>query len=549
MRTRFVVVLPLLALLICVGCTTEEPPSEMQRLLAKYKTVRLTADLSDLSEEQREAIGLLIEAADEMDKLFWVQAYGSKEALANKLQNDPDAWRFAEINYGPWDRLDDNRPFVEGVQPKRPGANIYAGDATKEEFEAAMAAAEDGGEAFRDPYTCIRRDMEEFQLIPLPYSRCYRGPLLAAQTKLLEAATLVEDPGFKRYLELRSDALMSNNYRPSDMAWMDMKDNRIDVVIGPIENYEDAWYGYKTAFEAYVLIKDMAWSERLAKYVAMLPGLQRGLPVPEEYKRETPGSDSDLNAYDVIYYAGDCNAGSKTIAINLPNDEVVQLEKGTRRLQLKNAMQAKFDHILLPIVEELIAEDQQEYVDFAAFFGNTMFHEVAHGLGIKSTLDGSGTVRASLKDLAGIMEEGKADVLGLYMVTQLDPQGELETSLQSHYVTFLSSIFRSIRFGASSSHGKANMIRFNFFAEHGAFTRDESSGRYRVDMEKMRAATDALSEKILRFQGDGDYEGVRRFIEERAVISEQLQADLDRLDSAGIPVDIIFEQGKEVLGL
>ena len=548
MRTGFAVVLPLFALLACAGCTTEQP-SEMQQLLAKYKTVRLTADLSDLSEMQREAIGLFIEAADEMDDLFWVQAYGSKEALANKLKNDADAWRFAEINYGPWDRLDNNRPFIEGVKPKRPGANIYARDATQEEFEAAMADAEDGGAALRDPYTCIRRDMDDSHLVAVPYSRCYRKPLQTAQAKLLEAAFLVEDPGFKRYLELRAEAFMTNDYRPSDMAWMEMKDNRIDLVIGPIENYEDAWYGYKTAFEAYVLIKDLDWSRRLAKYVTLLPDLQRGLPVPEEYKRETPGSDSDLNAYDVVYYAGDCNAGSKTIAINLPNDEVVQLAKGTRRLQLKNAMRAKFDHILLPIVQELIATDQQQSVNFPAFFGNTMFHEVAHGLGIKSTLDGSDTVRAALKDLAGVMEEGKADVLGLYMVTQLEPQGELESSLQSHYVTFLASIFRSIRFGASSSHGKANMIRFSFFAEHGAFSRDDSTGRYRVDMDKMREATNALSEKILRFQGDGDYEGAKRFIEERGVISEQLQADLDRLDSAGIPVDIIFEQGKEVLGL
>ena len=228
-----------------------------------------------------------------------------------------------------------------------------------------------------------------------------------------------------------------------------MKTNTVDVVIGPIETYIDYLFGHKTAAEAYVLLKDKAWSARLARYAALLPGLQRGLPVPEAYKRERPGTDSDLNAYDALYYAGDANAGSKTIAINLPNDEEVQLRKGTRRLQLKNVMRAKFDRILVPIAGELIAEDQRSHIKFDAFFANVMFHEVAHGLGIKRTIDGKGTVRAALKEQASALEEGKADILGLYMVTRLLEQRELTgTTLEDHYVTFLASIFRSIRFGA-----------------------------------------------------------------------------------------------------
>ena len=271
---------------------------------------------------------------------------------------------------------------------------------------------------------------------------------------------------------------------------------------------------------------------------------RRGLPVPDEYKQETPGSDSDLNAYDVIYYAGDCNAGAKTIAINLPNDEEVQLQKGTRRLQLKNAMRAKFEKILIPIGDVLIAESQRRFIDFDAFFENTMFHEVAHGLGIKNTLTGKGTVREALKDKASALEEGKADILGLYMVTKLHEQGELEDAeLLDNYVTFLAGIFRSIRFGASSAHGVANLLRFNFFAETGAFSRDEATGTYRVEMEKMQEAVDALSEKILTLQGDGDYEGVTQFVGEMGKIGEGLQRDLDRLSTAGIAVDVVFEQG------
>ena len=292
----------------------------------------------------------------------------------------------------------------------------------------------------------------------------------------------------------------------------------------------------------------MRRSERLAGYASRRPALQRGLPVPEPYKREKPGTDSDLNAYDAVYYTGQSNAGSKTIAINLPNDERVQLRKGTRRLQLKNAMRAKFDRILVPIGEQMIADDQREHIDFDAFFANVMFHEVAHGLGIKNTLAGTGTVRDALKEQAGALEEGKADILGLYMITRLQQQGELpDVDLDDNYVTFLASIFRSIRFGAGNAHGRANAAELSFLEERGAFTRDSASGRYRVDFPRMRAAVDSMAARILRFQGDGDYAGVTRFMRERATIPAALQQDLDRLGEKGIPVDIVFEQGMDVL--
>jgi hypothetical protein len=233
------------------------------------------------------------------------------------------------------------------------------------------------------------------------------------------------------------EALLNDDYKASDMAWMDMKKNRIDFVVGPIETYEDALYGYRASFEAYVLIKDMEWSKKLEKFASFLPELQKGLPVDAKYKKEMPGGNSDLNAYDVIYYAGDCNSASKTIAINLPNDEEVQLSKGTRRLQLKNVMKAKFEKILTPISNELIDPSQTQYINFDAFFSTVMFHEVAHGLGIKNTINGKGTVRESLKEHASALEEGKADILGLYMITELYKKGELEGKLEDYYVTFL----------------------------------------------------------------------------------------------------------------
>jgi hypothetical protein len=506
-----------------------------------YAPVTLTADLASLSAKEREMVGLFIEAADIMDDLFWQQAYpGDRAALLAGIK-DPAMRRFAEINYGPWDRLAGNAPFVPGVGPKPPGAGFYPHDMTREEFERANLPGS------RSEYTVLRRGAEG-ALEVVPYSQHWREPIGRAAALLERAASLAEDDGLRTYLELRAKALRTDDFRASDMAWLDMKDNRLDVVIGPIETYEDKLFGYKAAFEAYVLVKDMEWSQRLARYAAMLPALQRGLPVPDAYKAETPGTDSDLNAYDVIYYAGDCNAGSKTIAINLPNDEQVQLAKGTRRLQLKNAMRAKFDAIMVPIAAELIAPEQRRHVTFDAFFANTMFHEVAHGLGIKNTVNGRGTVRDALKELGSGIEEGKADVLGLYMVTRLHEQGELTGTLEDYYVTFLAGIFRSVRFGAASAHGQANMLRFNFFADRGAFTRD-ANGHFRVDMAAMRRAVDELSGVLLKLQGDGDYAGVQKFTSELGVIRPQLQADLDRLSNRAIPVDVAFTQGKSVLGL
>ncbi|MHA6249372.1 dipeptidyl-peptidase 3 family protein [Pontibacter sp. CAU 1760] len=513
----------------------------LQQKLDMYTDVRLTADLSHLSAQEKQMIPLLIEAGDMMNKLFWYEAYGKKDSLMSALGSDA-ARRFVEINYGPWDRLSNNEPFIPGVGPKPEGANFYPTDMTKEEFEQANLPDK------ASQYTFLRRNAAG-KLITVPYHVQFEQEVKRATSLLKQAAALAEDAGLKKYLNLRAEALLTDNYQPSDLAWMDMKSNKIDVVIGPIETYEDKLFGYKAAHEAYVLIKDMEWSDKLAKYAAFLPELQRGLPVPAQYRQETPGTDSDLNAYDVVYYAGDSNAGSKTIAINLPNDEEVQLKKGTRRLQLKNAMRAKFDKIMVPIAKELIVEDQQQHVTFDAFFGNTMFHEVAHGLGIKNTINGKGTVREALKEHASALEEGKADILGLYMITQLHGKGEVTGSLEDYYTTFLAGIFRSVRFGAASAHGKANMVRFNFFKENGAFERDAQTGRYRVNYVKMREAMNKLSEKILTLQGNGDYAGVGELLNKQGQISPQLQADLDRLTKANIPVDIVFEQGPSVLGL
>jgi len=550
-----IILLLILAFLLLPACKNDEKKEssemennmngtdhEMEKRIAAYAHFPLTSDLSTLSKDQKLMLTKLIEAARYMDTLFIWQAYGDPKELFS-MDVSPEMMEYIRINYGPWDRLRGNEPFVPGVGPKPAGANFYPRDMSKEEFEAADIPNK------RSQYTLIRRD-EDGNLISVWYHARWKE-LLAKSAKLLEeAAMLAESQSFRTYLLLRAEALLKDDFIPSDRAWLLMDDNLLDIVIGPIETYEDELFGYKAAYEAYVLIKDKEWSKRLQKFAGYLPYLQKTLPVADEYKQEEPGTSAQLNAYDAVFYAGNSNAGSKTIAINLPNDEGLQQEIGSRRLQLKNAMKAKFDKILLPIADVIIDPSQRGNINFDAFFGNTMFHEVAHGLGIKNVLDGSGTVRNALRDLASAIEEGKADILGIYMITKLkEEKGELaDVPLESYYTTFLASIFRSIRFGSASAHGKANLIRFNFFKEMGAFIKGPA-GYYKVNLEKFKEAIDALSARILTLQGDGNYEAVKSFVEKYGHMGDELRNDLKRINEAGIPVDIVFEQGEKVLGL
>ncbi|MCJ0741790.1 dipeptidyl-peptidase 3 family protein [Pedobacter montanisoli] len=504
-----------------------------------YEKVKLTTDLNLLTANERKVLPLLIQAAEIMDNLFWQQAYPQKDSLLATIK-DEKTREFLVINYGPWDRLNGDKPFVSGIGEKPLGGTFYPLNMTKEELEKSDVKDKAG------LYSVIRR--ENGKLVSIPYHTFYATELQKASSLLKQAALLTEDAGFKKYLNLRADALVNDDYTASDYAWLDMKTNGLDIIIGPIENYEDKLFNARASFESYVLVKDKEWSKKLSKYVAMLPELQKGLPVDAKYKKEVPGTDSELNAYDVVYYAGDCNAGSKTIAVNLPNDEKIQQEKGTRRSQLKNAMKAKFDKILVPIAKELIDPEQQQYIKFDSFFANVMFHEVAHGLGIKNTVTGKGTVRSALQEQYSWLEEGKADVLGLYMVTGLLKKGELKGDIKEYYTTYMAGILRSVRFGASSAHGKANMQCFNFFQEKGAFERT-AKGTYRVNFEKFEKAMNDLGNVILTLQGNGDKAAVEKAQKEKGIIKPELQADLDRLSKKGIPVDVVFEQGVDVLGM
>lgn len=512
----------------------------VEERLPIYAKVKLSTDLSKLTDDERQVLPLLIKAAQIMDDLFWKQAYPQKDSLLAAVK-DEKIREFIKINYGPWDRLNNNKPFVAGIGPKPLGSGFYPENMKKEELEKSDVADKLG------LYSMIRRD-EKGKLISIPYSVYFKGELTKAADLLKEAAAVSRQPELSKFLRLRAEALLSDNYTASDYAWMDMTNTGLDIIIGPIENYEDALFNARAAFESYVLVKDKEWSKRLEKYVSMLPELQRGLPVEAAYKKEQPGTSSQLAAFDVVYYAGDGNSGGKTIAVNLPNDEQIQQKKGTRRSQLKNAMRAKFDQIMVPISEELIDQSQRNHLSFDAFFTNVMFHEVAHGLGIKSTVTGKGYVREALQEQYSWLEEGKADILGLYMVSSLLKKGELKGDIKDYYTTFMAGILRSVRFGAGAAHGKANMLCFNYFNSKGAFERTEA-GNYKVNYNKFEFAMNELSNKILTLQGNGDKSVVEKLQKEMAVIHTELQSDLDRLGKKGIPVDVVFEQGIEVLGL
>ena len=538
----------LLATLLLLGACKEakkasdRTTSPYQELADQYAEFPLTTDLSKLTEKEKQMLPLLIEAADQMEAIYWQTAYGDKEQLFEGI-TDSALIKYLSINYGPWDRLDANRPFLETAGPKPLGANFYPQDMTKSEFEALQDPRK------TDWYSIVRRD-EKGALKVIPYHEAYPEQIRKAASLLKQAAQLAEDEGLRNYLTLRSEALLTDDYLKSDLAWMDMKDNTLDIVIGPIETYEDALFGYKASHSGQILVKDKDWSKKLSLYAQYLPKLQENLPVPAAYKKEKANANPDMNAYDVIYYAGDCNAGSKNIAINLPNDPRVHAAKGSRKLQLKNSMQAKFDKMVVPIARLVIDPEQQKHIRFDAFFENTMFHEVAHGLGVKYTLQGNQDVRGALKDNYTSIEEGKADILGLFCITKLAEWGVIQNKdLMDNYVTFIAGIFRSCRFGAASAHGKANMMQFAHFIESGAITRDTDKGYYTIDFEKMKKDIEIIAGEYITLEGDGDYDKASQLIATKGIVSHILQKDLDRIAQAGIPKDIYFQQGLQTLGL
>ena len=521
------------------SCSTQQQESPMKTKVEEYAQVELKSDLvNNLNDKEKELVKIFFQVGEITDDLFWQQTFGDKSQL--DTITDSYAKEFAMIHYGAWDRLDNNKPFLAGYGEKPAVCNYYLHDITAEEFDAFEDANKNSW------YTVIRRN-EDGSLKSVWYHEAYAEEIGRICALLEKAVTLAEDPGLKNYLEKRIEAFKTDDYLESDLAWMDMKDSKIDFVTGPIESYDDKFQETKASYESFILLKDEARSKDLAKFVAMLPALQKELPCAPEYKTFVPGTSSDLNVYDAVYYAGDCNAGSKTIAINLPNDERVHALKGTRRLQLRNSMKAKFDKILMPIGQLIVTPEQQKYLNFDAFFWNVTFHEVAHGLGVKQTINTNESVDAVMGTEKTSWEEAKADILGLFMVTKLIEMGEITNiTAEDAIATYIAGILRSVRFGAASSHGKANMMCFNYMEKAGAFSRD-AKGQYVIDFGKAKEAMNGWAALILQTQGDGNVEFATKYRAENGGITPALQADLDKINGAGIPRDITFIQGADIL--
>ena len=535
------------ACMACTGCkkkaaeAPQQPESPCKAMVEEYAWFDLTSDLvAGLSENEKQLIPIFVRISEIMDDLFWKQTFGDKSLL--DTISDEYAKEFAMIQYGPWNRLDANKPFVSGYGEKRLGCCYYPDDITAEEYEAFENA--DKGSL----YTVLRRD-DEGKLKSVWYHEEYAAEIGEVCRLLDSAAQLAEDPGMKKYLTERKKAFETDDYLASDLAWMDMKNGRLDFVVGPIENYDDNLNNAKASYEAFIVLKDVERSKELAKFVGMLPGLQKELPCDPKYKTFKPGTSSDMNVYDAVYYAGDCNAGSKTIAINLPNDDRVQAKKGTRRLQLRNAMQAKFEKIMMPIGKLIFDEEALQHLKFDAFFWNVTFHEVAHGLGIKETVNGKGSVDEAMKTQRSNWEEAKADILGLFLVCRLIEKGEITNITEEDAITtYIAGLFRSVRFGAGEAHGIANAMCFNYMYAQGAFTRDEN-GVYHIDYAKAKAAMESWAGVILATQGEGDFRFAEKFAKENGVIKPEMQQDIDRINNSGVPRDIRFREGLEVLGL
>lgn len=520
----------------------------LKERLAAFAPTKLDYDDALVTSELKPVLKKLIAAAEVMDELFFVQAWAQNPAyrakLAKAAKKDPalgDALAYYDVMYGPWDRREHHAPFVGSVK-RPPGAGFYPEDMTKEELQEHLKKHPKDKDAFTGYFTVIRRKADR-SLEAVPYSVFYKEKLTQAAKLLVEAADASKDARLQKYLRSRAAAFESNEYRQSDMDWMDLGDGAIEVVIGPYEVYEDTLFGYKAAFEAFVTLRDPKYSDRLAKIVPQIPFLQASLPMKAEDKKLQRGKKVPISVVVELFTAGDTRSGVQTLAFNLPNDEEVRKQKGYKLVLLKNVAEAKFEKILLPIAKKMMAPEQIPLVTFDAFFTNTLTHESAHGLGpgiITVMQDGKPVkidVNKALKDLYSTIEEAKADIVGLYTAPLLIEKGALPKSLAKQvYASYLAGFFRSVRFGASEAHGRANLISFNYLREKGGILFDPASKQYRVDFGKIAEAVKALAADLLELEARGDYAKAKAFIDKYGTMSAEMAEALKRLGD--VPVDI-----------
>jgi len=516
----------------------------VEKQLSKLLPVKIEWNKEILNDGQKKMLRKLIEAAKVMDEIFLMQVSIRNVQIRSDLEisKDPKASlikKYFDINFGPYDRFDKNHPFIN-VPLKPPGATFYPQNMTKDEFIAWLVAHPQSKKMFIDPFTIIVRTKEGLEAIP--YSQYYKEHLQKAADFLKEASLLCDNKSLRKYLDLRAKAFLTNDYYESDIAWLDVKDNLIDVTIGPYETYEDSLYGYKASFEAFICLRDPDATKQLEKIEEFIPEMEKSIPGNFETNKEEELKKNPIVVVDVIFTAGDAKAGVQTIAFNLPNDERVRAKKGSKKVLLRNFIKAKYDAILYPIAQGVISQDELSYVSSDEFFSHVLLHEISHGIGPGFITKGKKKteVRVELKDLYSAIEEAKADVLGMWAFRFLQKKGVFPAgSERKMWVTFLASIFRSIRFGIDEAHGKADLLILNYLFEKGAYRFDEKSHTFSVDFNTIEKGVEDLSSHLIEVESKGDYEGARKLIEKYGVVSDSVREILNKLE--GIYVDIIPE--------
>jgi len=525
----------------------------LQEKIVKFVPTEINYDTQLLTERESLALQKLYLAAKIMDEIFLKQVYSRNPEILTELQNstaesDRLHLQLFEIMFGPFDRLDHNKPFFGNVN-KPAGANFYPEDMTKEEFLQWIENHPEDKETFTSEFTVIRREGDK--LLAIPYSEYFKEELTPAATYLREAADYADNPSLKTYLLSRADAFLSNDYYQSDKDWMDLKDHSLEVVIGPYEVYEDEMFNYKASFEAFITLRDPAESNKLARFGSFLLDIERNLPIPEQYKNFQRGSESPIVVAQEVFSAGDTKAGVQTIAFNLPNDERVRAEKGSKKVMLKNVNEAKFNQILLPIANRVLEGSQLQDVTFEAFFNHVLMHEMSHGVGPGFiTVNGQDTeVKKELKETYSTIEECKADVLGMYNIIFLMKKGEFPASFENEtWSTFLAGIFRSVRFGINEAHGADCAIIYNYLLEKGGYEYDQAAQKVRVNFKKIYPALEELAANILTIQAEGNYQGAKQLIAAYAVESPSMTALKDKLTDLPVDIKPVFQIEKMMAG-
>jgi hypothetical protein len=525
--------------------------AELNQKIRRFAPTVLTANTARLSPNDRKALQKIIAAAKLYDALYLRQIWSGNESLLKKLEADRTPlgrlrFHYFMINKGPWSQLDENAPFIEGVPPRPPQANFYPDDLTKDEFNGWLSSLSDSDKAKATGYFYVIRRDAGGKFHPVSYSEEYEQYLKPAAQLLNEAGRLTTNQTLKNFLFKRAVAFNTNDYYDSDVAWMDL-DSPVDLTMGPYETYEDELFGYKAAFEAYVTLRDDAETAKLKKFSSYLKELENNLPIDPKYRNPKLGAASPIRVVNEVFSSGEGNSGVQTAAFNLPNDERVVKEKGSKRIMLKNVQDAKFNKTLIPISRVVLTPADQAKLSFESFFTHILTHELMHGLGPHNiNVNGqSTTVRLQLKELYSPIEEAKADVTGLWALQYLIDKGVVPKTMQrTLYTTYLASMFRSVRFGINEAHGRGVAMQFNYFTDEGAIKYNEQTGKFSVDESKIRDAVRKLTSELLTLEAEGSYDKARAMLVKYAVIRLPMKNAFDKLKDVPVDIEPVFPLAK-----